>query len=678
MRRSLVILAVSAGLLSTATGSGAWREGDRADVVRLERLLERMANPAWLATVPQEGERTEQFSSYDRASKLEDGRLVNPFANGDRGHYLRVDTRADGTREHVLAEANGPGYVSRIWSANPAGELRIYVDGSPMPALAADFALITSGKVTPFEPPFGHEASRGCNLYFPFPFSKSIKVVTSEGDQYFQVAVTYLPEGTQVESYSPAVLARVEPELKRVRSELTAAIEVGGQPISPQRAAPGQTIVLAEAAPGRQAIDGLMLKLESDAREEALARALLTITFDGAIEPQVSVPAGDFFGSGPGVNPFRTLMSQVREDGTMAARWFMPFERGYSIKLSNGSSLPIDVSGRLSLTDKLPPGEIMQFHARWAQRDEIETKAGEGTSDWRALAVTGAPGRFVGLLLNVFNPTSAWWGEGDEKVYLDGEAFPSTFGTGTEDYFGYAWCDPHPYMNPFHAQTRCDGPGNRGNTSNVRYQVLDQIPWRESIVFDLEVWHWKAVKVQYATIAYFYAGKSAVIEPAVTAGLSERVVHSGEVAVYREPGAIEAESLRVRRVTAGAVPNQEMSQFGEEWSGASQLWWVCRDPGGVLELELPAVEKAGEYDVVAAFTKAPDYGIARLALDGKPVGQPVDLYDRGVTHGGPMPLGRVELGAGPHLLSLTITGKHAQSTSYLIGMDWLKLVPASR
>ena len=40
------------------------------------------------------------------------------------------------------------------------------------------------------------------------------------------------------------------------------------------------------------------------------------------------------------------------------------------------------------------------------------------------------------------NPVEAWWGEGDEKVFVDGEKFPSHFGTGTEDYYGYAWCWP--------------------------------------------------------------------------------------------------------------------------------------------------------------------------------------------------------------------------------------------
>ena len=143
-------------------------QAEAADVVTVESLLGRMTDTRWLATPPQAGERTVQFSSYDRASRLVDGKIVNPFANGDRGHYLRVEGEGK-DREWVLAEAQGPGYVSRIWSANPDGELRIYVDGSKTPALAAPFAAITKGEVKPFEAPFGHDASRGRNLYFPVP-----------------------------------------------------------------------------------------------------------------------------------------------------------------------------------------------------------------------------------------------------------------------------------------------------------------------------------------------------------------------------------------------------------------------------------------------------------------------------------------------------------------------------
>jgi hypothetical protein len=34
---------------------------------------------------------------------------------------------------------------------------------------------------------------------------------------------------------------------------------------------------------------------------------------------------------------------------------------------------------------------------------------------------------------------SRWWGEGEVKVYLDGEPEPTICGTGTEDYLGSAW-----------------------------------------------------------------------------------------------------------------------------------------------------------------------------------------------------------------------------------------------
>ena len=55
---------------------------------------------------------------------------------------------------------------------------------------------------------------------------------------------------------------------------------------------------------------------------------------------------------------------------------------------------------------------------------------------------TEGRGRFLGVMLHVWNPRGGWWGEGDEKFFVDGEKFPSTIGTGSEDYFGYAWCNP--------------------------------------------------------------------------------------------------------------------------------------------------------------------------------------------------------------------------------------------
>ena len=79
-------------------------------------------------------------------------------------------------------------------------------------------------------------------------------------------------------------------------------------------------------------------------------------------------------------------------------------------------------------------------------------------------------------MLHVWNPRGGWWGEGDEKFFVDGEKFPSTFGTGSEDYFGYAWCHPGLFQRPFHCQTMT--MSNQGHQSVLRWHVADNIPFQ--------------------------------------------------------------------------------------------------------------------------------------------------------------------------------------------------------
>jgi hypothetical protein len=408
-------------------------QAEAADEVTVEFLLNRMTDTRWLATPPKVGERTVQFSSFDRASRLVDGKILNPFANGDRGHYLRVEGSGK-EREWVLADTQGPGYVSRIWSANPDGELRIYIDGSKTPALAAPFAAITKGEIAPFGPPFGHDASRGRNLYFPFPFAKSIKISTTKGDQYFQVSVTTLPEGTKVESYSAEVLKRATLTIEETRRALMRpplhypfAQPAKGFRGEVQLAAGQSADLIPESwSHGRSgALTGLLCHVKAANTEDALARTLLTVSFDGAEDPQVAVPLGEFFGSGPGINPFESLIDQVRKGGLMVTSWYMPFRKSVRVRLTNFTDQPITVGGGVNVVPDPPPDNFLYFHARWRYQDNLQTKKADGTMDWPALRVSGTSGRFVGLLLNVFNPTPAWWGEGMRKSTSMARASPA-------------------------------------------------------------------------------------------------------------------------------------------------------------------------------------------------------------------------------------------------------------
>ena len=127
--------------------------------------------------------------------------------------------------------------------------------------------------------------------------------------------------------------------------------------------------------------------------------------------------------------------------------------------------------------------------------------------DWNYLEATGQ-GVYVGDTLTVFSPSPAWYGEGDERVYVDGEKFPSHMGTGTEDYYGYAWGMAQQFSSPFISMPRRDSTSRgdwRGYTTTSRLRLLDGVPWQHSLKFDMEIWDWAATKLAYSAGTFWYA-----------------------------------------------------------------------------------------------------------------------------------------------------------------------------
>jgi hypothetical protein len=234
----------------------------------------------------------------------------------------------------------------------------------------------------------------------------------------------------------------------------------------------------------------------ADTTEAGLRSARLTISFDD--ELTVRAPLGDFFGTGPGLSPYDSLPFEVRTDGTLVSRWPMPFRTHASIAVSGSPGLTGHVSVEpLDWTDR-----SLYFHAKWRP---VTTVATRPLRDLRLIAIEGS-GAYVGNTLNVTNPPGAmWWGEGDEKVYVDREPFPSQFGTGTEDYYGYAWSTTERFARPYHAQTRTGSPDFAGRFSMNRFHVLDAIPFSRDFRFELELWHWQETSVTWDAMTYYYA-----------------------------------------------------------------------------------------------------------------------------------------------------------------------------
>jgi hypothetical protein len=135
---------------------------------------------------------------------------------------------------------------------------------------------------------------------------------------------------------------------------------------------------------------------------------------------------------------------------------------------------------------------------------------------------------------------------------------------------------------------------------------------------------------------------------------------------------IEAESLLPPVETTAPVDSQG-NCCGITWSGNAQLWFRPGAPNNHVTVAFD-VPTTGTFDMTTVQTLAPDYGISTLAVDGTTVGTPVDGYHAGSVAITPVTDdGQLQLAAGRHLLTLTVTGKNAASSNYLAGLDYLSL-----
>ncbi|MBN1909376.1 MAG: DUF2961 domain-containing protein [Pirellulales bacterium] len=527
MIRKACLLLIVAILLPT------WAHA--AGPITLETLLDEMVDRTAVARFPDPAYTCHQASSYHRESVAPD--QPGWFANQDRSNFIRSETN-QGRTEWVLMDEKGPGAIVRFWVTAPhyLGTIRIYLDGADEPVLAERVDKLVGGKAL-VGPPLSAERSRGRNLYLPIPYAKHCKVTFDRANfnktndrkdlLYYQINYrTYAP-GTEVTSFSRQQLATAKSKVASVQERLLKPHLVNMPPPGGYHADNTETIkpggrflfvpsVELDTTPAPAALYHLMIEINAKDRAQALRSTVLAMEFDG--QKTVWCPLGDFFGSGVGLNPYRGWYRRIPKKGELWSYWVMPYQKTCRIWLENHGQQPVE--GRVAFA-RGPwkwDDRSMYFHANWRQQRGIPTKTGgKGAIDWNFLKADGQ-GVFVGDTLALVNRSESWWGEGDEKIYVDGEKFPSHFGTGTEDYYGYAWGNTNFFESPFHAQPRVEGPKNFGNTTDTRVRLLDAIPFRKSLNFDMEVWHWRKTTVDYAATTYWYGrpGATANHRPAPT------------------------------------------------------------------------------------------------------------------------------------------------------------------
>ncbi|MGJ8634765.1 MAG: glycoside hydrolase family 172 protein [Luteolibacter sp.] len=494
--------------------------------VSIESLLQEMVDRDSVARFPEKDFRLKQHSSYNRASKSPDepeGWFTNQDYNPKRAkttNFIRIEEN-NGRKEWVVMDHNAPGAIVRTWmpwlhqlKPNANVTMRIYLDGAEVPALEGNMLGIFDGTgLIPY--PFAHPSLRSAVNFFPIPYAKSCKVTTDKKPFFYQFTFREYDENAAIKTFTMEDFEAAKALTEKTGKLLLNPVAGGADdPLEYNVQLDDQQEKSLDLPTGVASVRELSVKLGDYSNPNITRQIILKMEFDG--KETVWCPIGDFFGSGLGLNPMQGWYRTVAEDGMMTSRWVMPYQKGGKVSLLNLSGEPIEATLQVKTGDWTWDERSMYFHAAWRGQYPVPTRP---FSDWNYVTLKGR-GVYVGDTLTVMNPVEQWWGEGDEKIWVDGEDFPSIFGTGTEDYYAYSWGGRSTdfYEHPFHAQPFAnkynklnrkpesdDSRDTQGFSVETRSRALDTMPFGSSLQLDMEVWSGTDCDMGYQVGTYWYA-----------------------------------------------------------------------------------------------------------------------------------------------------------------------------
>ena len=274
---------------------------------------------------------------------------------------------------------------------------------------------------------------------------------------------------------------------------------------------PGETVTLAEMdGPGViQHIWITVTDRTSDRNRYILRDLVLRMYWDGEESPSVESPLGDFFCCGFGVSyPVNSMPIAVNPTRGFNSYFPMPFRKKAKITIENQCDETVNAffyQVDYCLLDELPE-DTGYFHASW-RRARLTEKG----KDYVILDGVKGRGQYVGTYMALTTLERYWYGEGEVKFYIDGdEEYPTICGTGTEDYFGGAWCFSKtfsaPYLGyPFGGENRTGA-----RHSLYRFHVLDPVRFRERLKVTVQAVGWRSggrylpLQDDISSVAYFY------------------------------------------------------------------------------------------------------------------------------------------------------------------------------
>ena len=610
-------LSLLISVIMPALITGGCSSDDRE--INIENLLGEMSDRVSTARWPEPEYRQMQASSYNRESVSPD--KPGWFADSDGVFCIRTEEK-NGRKEWVLMEDTGPGCLTRIWAVcfyyglnNITGaNVKIYLDGAEEPVINTNFFNLVKGRDF-IKPPFADSTVRAGVMVFPIPFAKSCKVTMDDKVFYNIISWRKYPEGTKVKTFTMEDYEKAGRMMGKTAETLLTTPSFKGKEFTRKDLIPPGKEISLEFSGGNASVRQIEIKLKQDGNYADVLRSLiLTGEFDG--EQTIWAPVGDFFSNVSRLKTYRMWERTVEEDGTMICRWVMPYSYSCKLALKNIGKYSTNAEIKVTTGPWKWDERSMHFHATWRMDDPYPTFP---IFDWNFLEAEGR-GVIVGDEWTVLNPAEGWWGEGDEKIYVDDDFdrnFPSHFGTGTEDYYGWAGgIVPTPrdeFSKPFHANVLVGDPNSMGYNICTRTRTLDAIPFRERIKFDMEAscgTRSSSFFLQYAQTTYWYAFPGVRHNrqplPAMVVGSLRSVedlqamIREARKNQYVAEGAIEAEILPLVARSSGVTENAgKLDIWGEVSSGKMKSLWF-RELGDYAEIRLTEQFSSASLSLCAA------------------------------------------------------------------------------
>jgi len=352
---------------------------------------------------------------------------------------------------------------------------------------------------------------------------------------------------------------------------------------------------------------------------------LLRIYWDDNERPGVEAPVGDFFANGFGRRSEVISMPVVVEDAdSYNCFWHMPFRRAARMEILNQSDKPIsllyyniDWIKHESMSKDTP-----YFYAQYRQEYPVQTG-----KDYVLLETQGK-GHYVGTVLNVRTRSPAWFGEGDEKIYINGEDRASIWGTGTEDYFLSAWglkTTSTPFFGvPYFDQWGIIG----GHTSAYRWHVDDPIVFEQGIKVSFEHYGWMSPdenpdykshswnerEDDYSSVAFWYQTGSPTFAARAPHARGRQLPNLDRIIPARD-------YVQDQYNGTGPAVVQDLGIYPK----GHLLYKPPTDSDAWVEIPFEITKKEPQR-LVLVMTRSYDFGRYQASLNGVKLGSVMDLY----------------------------------------------------